>query len=82
MSGHLGSLKTWKKVGSKFYWPKLIDDVSHYVRKCYLCQHAKPAQDTKFTTDTSVLPLERFFIDFLGLYYYYGRKSRYFGGNG
>jgi len=29
MSGHLGSFKTWKKVGCQFYWPKLRDDVFH-----------------------------------------------------
>jgi len=47
MSRHLGSFKTWKKVGHQFYWPKLREDVFHYVGQCDLCQCAKPAQVTK-----------------------------------
>jgi hypothetical protein len=69
MSGHLGLFKTWKKVGRQFYWPKLRDDVFRYVRQCDLCQHAKPAQNTKVGLHAATpasYPLERVFIDFMG----------------
>jgi 5-methylcytosine-specific restriction endonuclease McrA len=64
MSGHLGSFKTWKKVGHQFDWPKLREDVFHYVHQCKLCQRAKPTQDTKvglhMATPASY-PLESFY---------------------
>jgi len=69
MSGHLGSFKTWKKIGRQFYWPKLRDGVFQYVRQCDLCQRAKPAQDTKMGLHQATpasYPLERVFIDFIG----------------
>jgi hypothetical protein len=68
MSGHLGSFKTWKKVGRQFYWPKLRDDIFRYIRQCDLCQRAKPARDNKVGLHTSTpasYPLERVFIDFI-----------------
>jgi hypothetical protein len=69
MSGHLGLFKTWKKVGHQFYWPKLGDDVFHYVHQCDVCQHAKLAQDTKVGLHTATPVsywLERVFIEFMG----------------
>ena len=69
VSGHLGSFKTWKKVGHQFYWPKLRDDVFLYVRQCDLCQRAKLAQDIKVglhTATPALYLLERVFIDFMG----------------
>ena len=67
-SGHLGSFKTWEKVGHQFYWPKLREDVFYYVRHD-LCQHAKPARDNKMGLHTATpasYPLDRVFIDFMG----------------
>ena len=69
MSGHLGSFKTWNKVGRQFYWPKLRDDVFQYVRQCDLRQRAKPAQNNNVGLHTATLPsypLEKVFIDFMG----------------
>jgi hypothetical protein len=61
--------KAWKKVRHQLYWPKLRDDVFHYVRQCDLCQRAKLAQDTKvglhMATPASS-PQGRVFIDFIG----------------
>ena len=68
MSRHLGIFNTWNKIGRKFYWPKMKEDIFRYVRQCDLCQRAKPAQNTKVglhqATPTSY-PLERVFIDFM-----------------
>jgi hypothetical protein len=69
MSGHLGLFKTWKKGGHQFYWPKLRDDVFHYVCQCDVCQHAKLAQDNKVglhTVTPASYRLERVFIEFMG----------------
>jgi len=52
MSGYLGAFKTCK-VGHYCYWPKLGDDVFHYVRQCELCQRAKPAQNTSMGLHTA-----------------------------
>jgi hypothetical protein len=69
LSGHLGALKTWKKVGRQFNWPKLKDDVFQCVRQCDLCQRAKPTQDMKVGLHTATpvaYNLEMIFIDFMG----------------
>jgi hypothetical protein len=47
LSGHLGMFKTWKKVSRHFYWSTMKEDIFQYVRKCELCQRAKPAQNTQ-----------------------------------
>jgi hypothetical protein len=68
MSGHLGSFKTWRKVGHQFYcqnWGMIFFSLCASVT----CQWAKPAQDTKVGLHTATpasYPLERVFIDFMG----------------
>ena len=47
MPGHLGSFKTGNKIGRKFYWSKMKEDIFRYVQQCDLCQRAKPTQNTK-----------------------------------
>lgn len=46
-SGHLGIFKTYSRVISKYYWPKLRADVKTYVSKCKTCQEQKPEQRLK-----------------------------------
>lgn len=43
-AGHCGILKTFYRVGQKFYWPKLKSDIARYVRKCSICGRCKPEQ--------------------------------------
>ena len=69
LAGHLGSLKTFYKVAQNFWWPKMREEVFQYVRKCSLCQQAKPAQDTRVgyhVAEPSTKPLEKLFVDFVG----------------
>ena len=69
LAGHLGSLKTFYKVAQNFWWPKMREEVFLYVRKCSLCQQAKPAQDTRVgyhVAEPSTEPLEKLFVDFVG----------------
>lgn len=41
-AGHMGILKTYERVASKYYWPKLRCDVAKYVRNCETCAAHKP----------------------------------------
>ena len=38
LSGHLGVNKTYQKVLSHFYWPKIKNDIFKYCRSCHTCQ--------------------------------------------
>jgi hypothetical protein len=69
LSGHLGAFKTFRKVARAFYWPKMRSDIFDYVRRCDLCQRAKPAQDTQVGMHSASPvnePMQRLFIDFFG----------------
>jgi hypothetical protein len=69
VSGHLGAHKTFYKVAVNFWWPKMRTDIFRYVRKCDLCQRAKPAQNTQVglhSANPSSQPMEKIFIDFVG----------------
>jgi len=46
-SGHLVPWKTYHKIASNFWWPKMRLEILSYVRGCELCQRAKPAQDSR-----------------------------------
>ena len=41
-AAHLGRRKTLSRLTSRFYWPHMRRDVTHYVRACLLCQQYKP----------------------------------------
>jgi hypothetical protein len=68
LAGHLGAFKTFRKVARAFYWPKMIQVVFDYVRRCELCRRAKPAQDTRVGLHSASPveePMQKLFIDFL-----------------
>ena len=68
-SAHLGAWKTYHKVATHFWWPKMRCEVLNYVRRCELCQRAKPAQKqcVGFHSANPVSqPMDRIFIDFVG----------------
>lgn len=46
-SGHLGVYKTFHRLATKYYWPKMKSDVASYIRKCQACIKSKPEQRTK-----------------------------------
>jgi len=39
MAGHFGTYKTISRVRANFYWPKMVEQVTDYVRSCDVCQH-------------------------------------------
>lgn len=41
-AGHCGVYKTFERVKSKFYWPKMKADIRKYIRGCTVCQAIKP----------------------------------------
>ncbi|KAI7800925.1 hypothetical protein IRJ41_015687 [Triplophysa rosa] len=45
VAGHMGVQKTYNRILSKFYWPKVKRDVTSYIRSCHVCQMTgKPNQ--------------------------------------
>ena len=38
MAGHLGMNKTYHKLLSYFFWPKMKPDVAEFCRTCHVCQ--------------------------------------------
>src|ERR1044072_2853041 len=37
ISGHLGAQKVYKKMRRNYYWPKMFNEVEHYVQACLKC---------------------------------------------
>lgn len=42
--GHAGIFKTFNRIATKYYWPKLKADVTNYIRRCNICLETKPDQ--------------------------------------
>jgi transposase InsO family protein len=69
LAGHLGARKTFQKIATNFWWTRMQAEIFKYVRKCDLCQRAKPAQDARVGMHASnpcSRPTERLFVDFVG----------------
>ncbi|KAK9057995.1 hypothetical protein SSX86_022835 [Deinandra increscens subsp. villosa] len=41
IGGHGGFLKTYKRLSSRYYWPKMKQDVREFVQQCVICQQQK-----------------------------------------
>lgn len=44
---HLGREKTLALVRKKYFWPKMVEDVASYIRKCSVCRQSKPANQSQ-----------------------------------
>lgn len=67
---HLGFEKTWCKIQSNFYWPKMRLDIGRYVRSCSICKASK-APVTKMmpsmgSAKPARIPWELVSLDFVG----------------
>nr|MDZ8005329.1 RNase H-like domain-containing protein [Nostoc sp. DedSLP05] len=40
-AGHIGFTKTYRKISSTFFWPKMKQQIEQYVRECDICQRNK-----------------------------------------
>lgn len=69
VGGHLGVQKTLHKIAQQFYWPKLKESVTKFVRSCDDCQRAKPSLNTHLglqASNPSTRPWECIHIDHIG----------------
>jgi hypothetical protein len=69
LAGLLGARTTFQKIATNFLWPRMRAEIFEYVRKCDLCQRAKPAQDARVGMHASIpcsRPMERLFVNFVG----------------
>lgn len=70
LAGHMGILKTYKRLSEKFYWPKLKCDVARYVRSCSKCAAHKGDQGgpkgLMTSQPTAVRPWEIIATDLMG----------------
>lgn len=69
-AAHLGFHKTWQKLQTYFYWPKMMQDVSDYVRNCGICKASKAPNSTMMPNmggpKPARIPWELISIDFVG----------------
>ncbi|XP_055604322.1 uncharacterized protein LOC129752573 [Uranotaenia lowii] len=69
-AAHLGFQKTLQKIQVHFYWPKMREEVSRYVKQCKVCKGSKAA-NSKMMPQMGKLkpartPWELISIDFVG----------------
>jgi len=48
IAGHFGTYKTIGRVRANFYWPKIDENITEYVRSCDICQRNKVIRHKKF----------------------------------
>ena len=48
IAGHFGTYKTIGRVRANFYWPKMDEHITEYVRSCDVCQRNKVIRHKKY----------------------------------
>jgi len=69
ISGHMGMTRTRLRIGSRYFWPKMMEDINKYVQACVSCQARKGVtqKPTGFMQSIYVeKPFEKVGIDLLG----------------
>ena len=63
--GHIGEEKTLLQAQECVYWPGIIENVKHHIRKCDICQSTRPKQqkDLPILHDVSSGPWENVHTD-------------------
>ena len=56
-SGHRGRAGTYRRVADRYWWDKLWEDCSGYVRSCEQCQRRAPRHEEEALHPTCVLGL-------------------------
>jgi len=44
-SGHLGVEKTYQRVATRYFWPRMFREIANYVKHCDVCQRTKVEQN-------------------------------------
>ena len=69
-AGHLGLRKTWQKIRTRFFWPKMFKSVQNYVLSCDGCNRQKvchqPPSGLLQPLPPTSKPFERVGLDKLG----------------
>ena len=68
--GHLGKERVLQLTKERFYWPKMEDDINHFITKVCTCVKSKKPNihhEAPMQTITTSAPLELIGIDFLHL---------------
>jgi len=69
IDGHFGVGKTIVNLQRYWYWPRMLDNVSRFIRGCFLCATSKPS-NRKIGLHTPLLlpsrPWESISMDFVG----------------
>jgi hypothetical protein len=69
MVGQCGEKTTRELLGKTIYWPKMKEDIEHYVRTCVKCQSTKSVHKKKFELYKPFLipsgPFENISMDFM-----------------
>ncbi len=79
-AGHLGVTRTLAKINQRFYWPKMIQSVSQYVRSCEDCQTKKKPKERPagyLEPVQAKLPFEKIGIDLIGPFPFSTLGNRY-----
>ena len=69
-AGHMGVTKTYTKVRSRYYWPKMSSETSDFVHNCNVCAEANKWHQPKIPLNPLPVPtgpLERIHIDLLSI---------------
>ena len=61
LTGHPGIARTAAAVARFFYWPRLYEDVAHFVRSCRVCAAAKSSNQLRMGAESfTTIPIEPF----------------------
>src|ERR1044071_817646 len=66
VSGHLRAQKVYRKMKRNYYWPKMFNEIDHYIRSCQQCQTHKGPNKLVTATIEPTGPWERVGMDFIG----------------
>ena len=47
VGGHAGRSSTYERLSREYYWPRMTDSVSRFVKSCYVCKRAKSYREGK-----------------------------------
>ena len=79
-AGHLGRNRTLEKVRSRYYWPRLAQDVSNFVFSCSVCQKFRDRDEKIHGELLPIQPQDVFYIiatDIVGPIRMTKKKNRY-----
>ena len=69
IAGHFETYKAIGRVRANFFWPKMDENISEYVRTCDVCQRSKTIRHKKFglleSIEVPIRPWNSISMDFI-----------------